>query len=306
MYLSQEIRNIIWENGSSGTIIFHPPKAAGISLDGFYGKKLNNGFINLEILSYWDDKSEFTEIFRNRISLFKEAVASGSNWAIKFPHSKLTILDMQDIPAECNLLMPYRGLYERFESLVKFYYRYYLYISEAKLTVNRSASEVASFKMYPPQWNSLNTFSFFDAPDGSAHFHRNLLPEEVLMYATDIPHAVDRAHNLELGNFDFLLSNLDANFFFYSNILGDLLDNSSTGTQEFERLNFVDVKDLDQFIFNNYGEKLPKLNSSVGMVYPNALLAKLKNENFKTEFMSTHLKEKFIEERIKENLWSSN
>jgi hypothetical protein len=68
---------------------------------------------------------------------------------------------------------------------------------------------------------------------------------------------------------------------------------------------FIDMADLDLFIFGIYGKHLPKVNSSNYSILPKLLREKIESKDFEEEIKHLLTNEFLIEKELKARLWSS-
>ena len=281
MYLSETIRNAIWENQSNGTIIFHPKKTAGTAIKSLFRQELGFGYVDLSTLQVWSDTSSFNKKFHVLETEFSEVVSMGRKWCIGFGHDSLSTKILRDIPEGCTLLMPYRPIRDRGKSMLKYIYSKAKFFESAELNVTSESSSAINLKTRHPRWDPSNTFQFQEDSNPKRFIHKNLDRELIMQYASFIPQAKEVSQRLESGDLCSIFENSTQENFTFTDILQDLLTKDLESQKQLNRINFLDQGMIDSFFLRKFRKPPPKLNVS-------------RDENFSREFLNHLEGEKFL------------
>lgn len=304
MYLSDRTRTAIWQNQVNGTILFHPPKTAGTAIKSFFREELGLGYIELEVLKLWSNRSNYYKEF-HRIELeFLDVVTSGGKWCIGFDHESLSVEKLKDIPPACTLLMPYRQLSDRGKSLLKFIYIAAKYYQNVELKLTSETSMAVSYTNRHPRWDFSNSFNFLEESNPPQFIHKNLTLDQIQSYCSFMLHASEASRNLEVGNFVDIFEDSVKNNFTFTDILDDLLLENLESQTHLDRITFIDQGRIDSYFLKEFGKIPPKVNISSDELMSDDFLGHLRGDKFLKLLVDLELRESDTENIINSRLWS--
>lgn len=305
MYITDSVRNAIWQNSARGTIICHPPKTGGLSLYNFYARLLGDASTTIELLR----PSEISEFENKRLKAeekFVNLINQRKEWAIKFGHQKYSTEQLLDFPTFASLLMPYRPLLIRIKSWLAFNYRFYTQMGQSSLRLSlegielTTSGEIPTFSYLGQKISLGNTFE-------NKFILKDLSPELAIVFASNILESEKYLQLLEKGEVDFFLNNINSLNFFYRDILGNLLLNNQDSRIQLRRITFIDSDMINLYITSKYKKSPPpRVNVSNYSNLPNALKNRIQGKEFERKIRSLFYEEFIIEEELKSRLWVGN
>ena len=302
MFISEEVRKAIWKNSERGTFICHPAKTGGTALaDFFKGLHKSASITSDGIKTFSNSSFEKKRIkFENT---FVQEVNSGKEWSIKLGHQKLSTDQLLDFPTHVKILMPYRNLYSRIKSLVAFNYVLFSQMKKSSLIFTADGVDLISPRKIQ-DFKYLGERATLEVSGETFFKYKDLFPEISKGFVSSILESERYISLLEKGDVEIFLNGLSSMDFFYGDILGDLISRNKASENQFKRIMFIDMVDLDKFIFRSYKKHLPIVNKSNYSILPKLLNEKLESKDFEEEVKSRFQNEILIEKELMSQLWA--
>ena len=303
MHISEEVRTAIWQNSAKGTIICHPAKTGGSALGQFYRDTLNDAYITMNRLIPRINLAAEKQRLRIENSFVRE-VNRGSEWAIKFGHQKYSTEELLDFPTLTKILMPYRSISSRIKSLLAFNYKLYSEMQKSSLIINFESIDLISSQEISDDTYSEKVLLIEDSEKPKFKY-RDLELSAADSFYGSIIESEKYLLLLEKGEIEVFLDGIKSNYFLYEDILGDLLSRNEISKLQLERITFIDMADLDLFIFGIHGKHLPIVYKSNYSLLPKLLREKIESKDFEEEIKRRFPNEFFVEKELKARLWSA-
>lgn len=150
-----------------------------------------------------------------REKAFVAEVNSGSEWAIKLGHQKLSTYDLLDFPTDAKILMPYRTVLSRIKSLLAFNYVLFSQMKKSSVTFEAGGIELITPREIPSD-QYLGDRVTIEVSEETKFKYTNLFPERAKGFASSIMESERYVSKLEKGEVEVFLNEMNSlNFFLW-------------------------------------------------------------------------------------------